>query len=133
MLARRRPPKALAANKQTQPAFGQSDPFIHGSAAEARAGVRRAGNPVEVRVADAEAVKELGRAWVIDRSVGGLCLALFEPIATGTIISLRPNRGAELAPWVQVEIMSCRRASDSWEAGCRFVRTPPWSVLLLFG
>jgi hypothetical protein len=133
MLARRPKAKRPTADKQTQPAFGQSDPFIHGSAAEARAGIRRAGNPIEVRIADAEATKELGRGWVIDRSVGGLGLALFEPIDAGIIISVRPSRSAELAPWVQIEVMSCRRATDSWEAGCRFVRTPPWSVLLLFG
>jgi hypothetical protein len=133
MFARRSAAKSQPMGKATQPAFGQSDPFIHGAAGELRTGFRRSGNPVEVRVADAEATKDLTRGWVIDRSVGGMCLALFEPIDTGTIISIRPSRGADLAPWVQVEVMSCRRATDSWEAGCRFVRTPPWSVLLLFG
>jgi hypothetical protein len=134
VFTRRPPPKPPnVENKQTQPAFGQSDPFIHGSARETRAGFRRSGNPIQVAITDAEAEKELGNGWVIDRSAGGMGLAVFEPMDTGTIISVRPSKGAELAPWVQLEIMSCRRATDSWELGCRFVRTPPWSVLLLFG
>jgi hypothetical protein len=35
---------------------------------------------------------------------------------------------------VQVEVRNCRKInSDEYELGCRFLRTPPWSVLLLFG
>jgi hypothetical protein len=36
-------------------------------------------------------------------------------------------------PWVQVELRICTACDKGWEIGCRFVRTPAWSILLLFG
>jgi hypothetical protein len=34
---------------------------------------------------------------------------------------------------VQLEVKNCRLVGSEYELGCQFVRTPPWSVLLLFG
>jgi len=112
---------------------GSVDPFVYGSATEHRSSIRRSGNPVEVLVADAEVTTELGRAWVVDRSLGGLCLQVDNPMEAGTVLSVRASAAAQGTPWTQVEVRSCRQDGHRWQLGCRYVRTPSWSVQLLFG
>jgi PilZ domain-containing protein len=109
------------------------DPFANGSASERRGAARRKGNPVEILISDAEATKEAARACVVDRSMGGLCLLLNEPVEPGTVVSIKPVNGPQATPWVQVEVRSCKKDSSVYEVGCQFVRTPAWAVMLLFG
>jgi hypothetical protein len=123
----------VAAPPPEPPPVEQSDPFTHGGSMEKRSALRRQGNPVEVAIADSEGQTELTRGWVVDRSTGGLCLSLFQPLDVGSVVNVRPCRVEPAPPWVRVEVRKCRRQPDGWEVGCQFVRTPPWSVLLLFG
>lgn len=110
------------------------DPFVHGSATEKRISLRRRGNSVKVELAGVDGVVEPEDAWVVDRSMGGLCLRaehrLFE---LGTILNVRPANTPRGVPWSQVEVKSCRAQGRGWELGCQFLKTPPWSLLLLFG
>jgi hypothetical protein len=46
---------------------------------------------------------------------------------------VRTTNAPSSVPWVQIEVKSCRMIGKEHELGCRFVRTPPWSVMLLFG
>src|SRR6516162_1772123 len=62
------------------------DPFVQGSASEQRIAFRRTGNPVEVTIRQSSGGPELARGLVINRSTGGLCLALDEMVAEGTIL-----------------------------------------------
>jgi|SRR5208283_1400486 len=112
---------------------GEVDPFLHGATRERRGALRRGGNPVPVLITDANGEAEPLNAWVIDRSTGGLCLSVHEAIATGTVLSVRTSNAPQTVPWIQVEVKNCRPVGSDWELGCKFVRTPPWSVLLLFG
>src|SRR5208282_870402 len=64
------PPKR---DKQVKPA---SDPFITGSASEKRKSVRRPGNPIEVQIFDKTMHAVPITAYVVNRSVGGLCLQM---------------------------------------------------------
>lgn len=109
------------------------DPFQRGSAGEKRASVRRKGNPVVVLVSDAEGQAKPYEACVMDRSIGGLGVVVDNPVDVGTILSIRTASAPASVPWVQIEVRNCRKTNESWELGCQFVRTPPWSVLLLFG
>lgn len=109
------------------------DPFVVGSATEKRTSLRRGGNPVEVSIAAAEPAGELTRGFVVDRSMGGLCLVMKEPVDKGTVVSVKPVNAPSTALWVQIQVKSCRQEGKEWELGCQFVRTPPWSVLLSFG
>ena len=85
-------------------------------------------------VAPSEVGKEKPfQAWVIDRSVGGLCLDSHTAYKEGTQLFLLPANAPETTPWVDVEVRSCRPSKDGYELGCRFVKTPPWAILLLFG
>jgi hypothetical protein len=94
---------------------------------------RREGTDVEVLISDAEVKTTPVQGWVIDRSLGGVCLRAPTSFPVGAILSLRPCSAPSVAPWVQVEVKSCRQMVDAWEVGCQFLRTPPYSVLLLFG
>ena len=38
-----------------------------------------------------------------------------------------------MTPWVDVEVRMCRALKDGYELGCQFVKTPNWSILLMFG
>jgi hypothetical protein len=116
-----------------QTALAVPDPFTHGSATEKRASFRRMGNPVKVLVSDEEARARPTEGWVMDRSVGGLCLSVPHEMSNNTILSVRTVSAPTEIPWVRVQVKRCRPLEGHWELGCEFVRTPTWSVLLLFG
>jgi hypothetical protein len=111
----------------------QPDPFIHGSAGERRSSLRRGGNPVAVLITDAEVKEPPFQGWVLDRSMGGLCLSVEQEVAAGAILSVRAANAPSNVAWVQVEVKNSRQEGTTWELGCQFLRTPTWGVLLLFG
>lgn len=97
---------------------------------------RRQGNPVEVYVADPNNKEQPGIGSVMDRSLGGVRLALYEEVAIGTVLAIRPVNCDALVPWVEVEIRSCRPSTElpsRFEIGCQYVKSPPYSIQLLFG
>jgi hypothetical protein len=121
------PPPFPASNEAAR------DPFVGGVFGEKRIALRRPGNPVPVLISDATVTAEPRYGWVLDRSLGGLCLSVQAPVAVGTVISVRPTHAPETAPWVQVEVRRCQEDGNSWELGYQFLKTPSWGVLLLFG
>lgn len=104
---------------------------IH-SARDRRANSRRQGNEVEVQLYDPEGTVEPRSAWVVDRSLGGLCLMADVEVPVGIILNVRPRTNQPTIS-VPVEVRSCRRGKDGWKVGCQFQQTPPWNVLMLFG
>jgi hypothetical protein len=117
----------------TPPSDLAYDPFLDGTALERRYGPRRKGNAVSVLISDALATADPIHGWVIDRSVGGLRLATDRWVAKSVILSVRATNAPDSVAWVQVEVKNSLQQESTWELGCEFVRTPPWSVLLLFG
>jgi len=87
---------------------------------------------VRVQVTDADAKMPPISAWVSDCSLGGLCLSVKEETPIGTILSVRPASAPPGVHWIQIEVKSQRRFETIWELGCQFVRTPSYSVLLMF-
>jgi hypothetical protein len=87
---------------------------------------------VRVQITDADAKNSPASAWVSDCSLGGLCLSVKEETPVGTILSVRPASAPPGVPWVQIQVKSQRRFEANWELGCQFVRTPSYSVLLMF-
>lgn len=100
---------------------------------ERRAVPRRKGKSVKVHVSDAGVISEPRPGWVIDRSRRGLCLVVSEPVAEGTVLSVRAVDAPDTTPWAQVEVTNNRPKGNRWALGCRFTSDLPWSVLLLFG
>jgi hypothetical protein len=115
------------------PVNATHDPFVHGSQTEQRKSVRRAGHPIVLLYARAENRKVVQRALVLDRSLGGLRLATDEEVAPGTRLFVLSANATESVPWIEVDVCRNQQVDDSWELNCQFVKTPPWSILLLFG
>jgi PilZ domain-containing protein len=87
---------------------------------------------VRVQITDADAKNPPATAWVSDCSLGGLCLSVKEETPVGTVLSVRPATAPPGVTWVQIQVKSQRRFEGVWELGCQFVRTPSYSVLLMF-
>jgi hypothetical protein len=127
------PPAPTPAQVTAKETKTRQDPFVYGSALERRLALRRGGNPVEVLLSDAGATQEPVKGWVLDRSVGGLCLMVAGQIKPGTVLSVRAVNAPVTAHWVQIEVKCARDVEGTWELGCQFLKTPPWNIMLLFG
>jgi hypothetical protein len=114
------------------PAPPPVDVFLHGSARERRSAPRRAGNTVEIALSRGAGQLPV-HGWVVNRSVGGLCLMVDEPVQEGASLQVRPRTASDATPWIPVEIRSCQPGNGSWEVHCRFLQTPQYNILLLFG
>jgi hypothetical protein len=98
---------------------------------ERRASPRRGANLVPVLVRGAAAQGEPVRAWVLDRSNGGLGLLVGEPLEVGTVVGVCPDQpGARAA---QVRIVYCKRERIRWRVGGQFVEKLSWDVMRAFG
>lgn len=109
------------------------DPFVQGSPSELRRAFRREGNPTEVLIAMDGQKDRPGRGWVLDRSTGGLRLLVSEEYRQGLVLAVLPVNAPTMTPWSEIEVRSCRPCPDGFELGCQFLKTPAWSVLLMFG
>lgn len=125
--------RSSSKEKKRAPEQAAPDPFVHGSASEQRNSFRRQGNPVEVAIINARAPSTQFRGWVLDRSVGGLCLMMDDNQQPDTTLRVRPANAPPLTPWTEVVVKSCRESNHGHEVGCQFVKTPPWAILLMFG
>lgn len=134
LLGRRlfRPPvSATAASNETTLAVS-----LDGVSRDRRVAPRRGGNHIEVMVQLA-GDQPLLRAWVLDRSIGGLGLLSDQPLQPGTVLKVRPTDAPNTTPWTDVSVRSCRPTDDTsdnrYDVGCQFVGTPNWNQLLTFG
>lgn len=109
-----------------------SDPDDAQSFSDRRGSLRREGRAVKV-LARSQSLKTTEAGYVLDRSTGGLRLALGLPVPAGAAVELRAKNAPDSTPWVTVIVRSCRNAGNHHELGCEFDSTPPWNVLLLFG
>lgn len=71
--------------------------------------------------------------WVVDRSLGGMCISVDHEIEAGTVLKVRPNSAPPSSPWVELRVQGVRPKDGGFDLGCEFLRTPTWEVLLQFG
>jgi hypothetical protein len=132
-LVRPSPPPPAPAIPQLPP---DSTPLVTASLRKSdpdrRGAPRRKGNLIEVYLVDDPQRPPL-HGWVTDRSMGGLCVIVDKPLTAGTVLNVRPRKAQQTAPWIPIEVRSCRADQGEWEIGCKFVGTPQWNDLLLFG
>ncbi len=95
--------------------------------------LRRSGETIPAQVTIGNDDSQLIDATVVDRSRGGLGLALPQEVRVGSALRVRSMNYEESGPWVEVEVRHCRRRGDQWLVGCKFRQTLPLNVLLLFG
>lgn len=103
------------------------------SYADRRGAVRRDGTTIRVTLASATFRNGVSDGVVLDRSTGGLRIAMAAAIAPGTSMQVRASNAPDTIGFVTVLVRSCRKTGDYFEVGCEFDKTPPWNVLLLFG
>ena len=94
---------------------------------------RRRSGSIKVRVTDYKAEAPAVEGSVLDCSSGGLCLALPQFVAAGSVLSVRPANAPEVVPWVHVEVIYSSPRDSLWIIGCQFTHLVPWSVRVLFG
>jgi hypothetical protein len=124
----------LTRSRWSPPTTAATDSLAQATSLEQRSAHRRRGNPVGVYLTDADGHGEPIRAVVVNRSTGGLGLEIDRPLDVGLVVSVRVISAPVTVPWVQVQVRNCRQIEDfAWEVGCQFMKTPPWSVMLLFG
>jgi hypothetical protein len=103
------------------------------SFANRRASVRRDGLPVQVNLTSPTLRGGRNGGYVLDRSTGGLRVAVTAAIPAGTVLQVRADNAPDTVPWVGILVRSCRDTGPYFELGCEFEKTPPWNILLLFG
>ncbi len=103
------------------------------SLSDRRTSVRREGTPVKILATSPAFKNGTNAGFVLDRSTGGLKLALEAGMAPGSSMQIRATHAPETTPWVTVIVRNCTDTGEHFEMGCEFEKTPPWNVLLLFG
>ena len=103
------------------------------SLSDRRTSLRREGAPVKILVTSPAFEDGTNAGYVLDRSTGGLKLALQAGMAPGSSMQIRASHAPETTPWVTVIVRNCTDTGEHYEMGCEFEKTPPWNVLLLFG
>jgi hypothetical protein len=71
------------------------------------------------------------RAWIVDRSQGGMRILAQSPAPEGAVLWVRPTGASEDTPWVAVRVKSCHTDDEHQVMGCEFI-IPSWYAYLLF-
>ena len=102
---------------------------------ERRRAIRRGGLPTPILIVDAKAGRKARatEAYVLDRSTGGLRLALEAPVQIGSALLTKPSNAPEGFEWVRMTIRNCKEVGDYFEVGCQFETELELSRLLMFG
>jgi hypothetical protein len=101
--------------------------------ADRRSAVRRKGAQVRVVVSCPALPGGADWGYVLDRSTGGLRLALAHELPIGTPLQVRAAHAPDSIPWSALTIRNTHVQDSVHEYGCEFDQTPPWNILLLFG
>jgi PilZ domain len=102
---------------------------------ERRRAIRRGGLPTPILILDPKTGRRAKavEAYVLDRSTGGLRLALEKPVNAGSTLLAKPGNAPEGFDWVKIVIRNCREVGDYFEVGCQFETELDLSRLLMFG
>jgi hypothetical protein len=102
---------------------------------ERRRSIRRGGLPTPIMVVDSKAGKraKAAEAYVLDRSTGGLRLALERAVPVGSLLLAKPGNAPDGFEWVKITIRNCREVGDYFEVGCQFETDLELNRLLMFG
>jgi hypothetical protein len=73
------------------------------------------------------------QALVLNRTSGGLRLAVERAVPVGTTLRLRACNAPPKTPWAEVLVVWCEEMGEYSELGCQFRGQIPWNVLLMFG
>jgi HEAT repeat protein len=86
---------------------------------------------VPVLIADAASPGSPGRGVVVEVASNGLGLKAPAAFPLGSRLRLRPSVAAASVPWIEVEVCLCEQSDQEWRVEAQFVKTPPFSVMVL--
>jgi hypothetical protein len=95
--------------------------------------LRRRCVPIAVVLSDDPEGAKLTYGWVLDRSLGGLCVSADARRTEGTSLFIRATNATETSPWAEVLVKGCRRDGRRWDLDCTFAEAPLHNLLFLFG
>jgi len=108
--------------------------MIHrGSYRDKTKSLHRTGGSVDVLITSAERPDSPVKSWVLERSINAMTLVAEEPLDAGTVAKVRPLNASAEIPWIDININECSQQGAEWRIACRFVKVPPYSILMLFG
>lgn len=93
---------------------------------------RGRGRSGRVLVADPHGSEEPYAAYVVNLSMGGLCIAVPEPLAEGSMLSLKPAKNLMDDTWYPARVKFCRPGDSGYEIGCEFVGRTSGNIMLVF-
>lgn len=102
-------------------------------ARDRRTAARRDGRPVPVQIMEEDEVTEIGVGHMMDRSHTGICFVTHFPIVSGKKVNIRPHQTGGKHAYLLVEVKHCHHVGAVWEVGCKFVKQPPWSLMMDLG
>jgi hypothetical protein len=127
------PPIAKKPERSKQPLHHPaSDPFLLGSRSEHRRTPRRGGSSVVVNIGRPDSERPV-EGWVVNRSLGGLCVCSPKNFEPDTILRIRVKRSAESAPSVEVRVRGSSTEGQRFMLHCQFIRQPSANTLMMFG
>jgi serine/threonine protein kinase len=119
------------------PARSQVKPTNYGQPGgppDRRVHTRFATYPTSVQVfSDPNTADEPLRAWLLNRSLGGLALLVEEAIEIETDVWVRPTAELYSQCWFSVRIIYCVPERIRWRVGCQFLEPVSWDSLRVFG
>lgn len=108
--------------------------MIHrGSYRDETKSLRPTRGSVEVLIATSARPDNPVMSRVLEKSIHSLTLVAEEPVDPGTVAKVRPLNAPDTIPWVEINVNECNQEANEWRIACRFVKVPPYSVLMLFG
>jgi hypothetical protein len=112
----------LGRRHQHQPVAPKNEhnPYSAIASPKRRQTPRGRGVPSRILILDKNGPAEPFSGWVINRSIGGLCVTLIQPLEEGAILSVRPAKDALDDVWYEVLVKYCRATDTGWEMGCEF-------------
>jgi hypothetical protein len=108
------------------------NPYQSMSTPKRRQTPRGRGAPMRILILAKNRPAEQFPGYVINRSVGGLCVSLVQPVEEGALISVRPAKELIDDTWYDVVVKYCRATETGWEMGCEFQGRGGSSALLKF-
>lgn len=113
-------------NKNTAEFRQQADP------SNRRMTERRSGNAIKILLTDQAMKSTYEQGWVVDRSLGGLRLAVRNEESPGVILSVRVAEQGSM-PWIEVRVIHCMPSKNGYEIGCEFIRPTHSNWHMMFG
>jgi hypothetical protein len=100
---------------------------------EKRRTPRRGSNLAVVQITRPGSWSKSVEGWVVNKSLGGMCLCSPRKFDTDTILEITPKRQSGSNSTLELRVVQVRSEGARYMLHCQFTKHPPAQVLRLFG